>query len=301
MGGQNSIEQNSAAQKQDKENGLRSLHSWRFFSFSVAQLSVENSAHEKQAQRNIDKTITSLKQCIIIDDGDEAVNEFPQLTEPQLRTIQYALHGNRNEVVASKFSMNLTRNDLNTLDGLNWLNDEVINFYMELLKQRGETVEYLPKVYAMNTFFIPKLLSMGHSGVRRWTRKVDIFSFDIIPVPVHVGGVHWCMAIIDMRLKSISYYDSMGHPNMAVLDALEQYLQEESMDKRKIPFDTKDWKIECIRDCPQQRNGSDCGVFSCMFAEFLTRDSKISFDQQHMQYCRRKMVLEIVSGKLLLG
>lgn len=197
--------------------------------------------------------------------------------------------------------MNITRNDLSTLDGLNWLNDEVINFYMELIRDRSEECDHLPKVYSMNTFFVGKLLQMGHSGVRRWTRKVDIFNVDIIPVPVHVGGVHWCMAIIHMTNRTIKYYDSMGHPNNAVLDALEQYLKDESMDKKKKPFDMSDWSFECVRDCPQQRNGSDCGVFSCMFAEFLTLNSKVSFDQQHMQYFRRKMVFEIVAGKLLLG
>jgi sentrin-specific protease 1 len=109
------------------------------------------------------------------------------------------------------------------------------------------------------------------------------------------------MAIINMKETSIRYYDSMGHPNMQVLNALENYLKEESLDKRKIPFDTSSWTIECVRDCPQQRNGSDCGVFSCMFAEFLSRESKVSFDQQHMQYFRRKMVFEIATGRLLLG
>lgn len=205
------------------------------------------------------------------------------------------------QVIVSKFSMNISRKDLQTLDGLQWLNDEVINFYMELIKLRSEEVDHLPKVHVMNTFFIGKLMQQGHSGVRRWTRKVDIFSCDIIPVPVHVGGVHWCMSVIHMRNKTISYYDSMGHANTAVLDALEQYLKDESLDKKKEHFDTSDWTIECVRDCPQQRNGSDCGVFSCMFAEFLSRDSKISFDQQHMQYFRRKMVCEIATGKLVLG
>lgn len=93
----------------------------------------------------------------------------------------------------------------------------------------------------------------------------------------------------------------LGHANVAVLNALNMYLQDESMDKRKIPFDTSDWTIECVKDCPQQRNGSDCGVFSCMFAEFISRESKISFDQQHMPYFRRKMIFEIINGKLILG
>jgi len=118
---------------------------------------------------------------------------------------------------------------------------------------------------------------------------------------VHVGGVHWCMSIIHLKNKTIRYYDSMGHPNHVVLEALEQYLKDESMDKRKIPFDTSDWTIECVRDCPQQKNGSDCGVFSCQFAEFISRDSNISFEQQHMQLFRRRMICEIGNGRLFLG
>lgn len=45
---------------------------------------------------------------------------------------------------------------------------------------------------------------------------------------------------------------------------------------------------------------SDCGVFSCMFAEFTSRDSKITFDQSRMEYFRAKMVFEIMTGRLLL-
>lgn len=271
------------------------------WNFRASQRSSDTAIHEKLQQRKLDDTLTSLMKCIIIDEDEEKIDEFPALTDQMLQIVRYGLQGPKNEVLVTKFNMSVTRNDLSTLDGLNWLNDEVINFYMELLKLRSEEVDHLPKVHVMNTFFIPKLLSGGHSGVRRWTRKVDIFSYDIIPVPVHVGGVHWCMSVINIRDKAIRYYDSMGHQNLQVIDALRKYLQDESMDKRKIPLDTSDWTVECIRDCPQQRNGSDCGVFSCMFAEFITRDSKISFDQQHMQYFRRKMVFEIVTGKLILG
>lgn len=272
-----------------------------FWNFRANQLSNDTAVHEILQQRKLDETVTSLRQCIILDEEDEKIEEFPALTDQMLQIVHYGLNGPRSEVLASKFNMKISRQDLNTLDGLNWLNDEVINYYMELLKLRSEEVKHLPKVHVMNTFFIPKLLSAGHSGVRRWTRKVDIFGCDIFLIPVHVGGVHWCMSVIDMREKSINYYDSMGHPNMAVLDGLKRYLEDESMDKRNIQLDTSDWTAECIRDCPQQRNGSDCGVFSCMFAEFLSRDSKITFDQQHMQYFRRKMIVEIIQGKLILG
>lgn len=50
---------------------------------------------------------------------------------------------------------------------------------------------------------------------------------------------------------------------------------------------------------PQQMNGSDCGMFACKFAEYLSRRARIIFDQEHMPYFRRRMVYEIINAKLL--
>jgi sentrin-specific protease 1 len=51
---------------------------------------------------------------------------------------------------------------------------------------------------------------------------------------------------------------------------------------------------------PQQKNGYDCGVFVCMFAEYLSRNESFDFDQKHMDYFRRKITYEIVHNKLLI-
>jgi sentrin-specific protease 1 len=64
---------------------------------------------------------------------------------------------------------------------------------MNQLVERGEA-EGKPKVYAFNTFFYPKVMSQGHTSVKRWTRRVDIFSKDYILIPVHLG-MHWCLAV----------------------------------------------------------------------------------------------------------
>ena len=89
------------------------------------------------------------------------------------------------ELMAEAFNQRITRHDLQTLKNLNWLNDEVINFYMNMLMERGKTSDRLPSVYCFNTFFYGKIVSQGHSSVRRWTRKVDIFSHDLLIIPVH--------------------------------------------------------------------------------------------------------------------
>lgn len=169
---------------------------------------------------------------------------------------------------------------------------------MELVRERSKENEHLLKVHAMNTFFLKSLLEKGYRGVQRWTRKIDIFSYDVIPIPVH-KGIHWCMAIIHMRNRTIRYYDSMGAPNDVVLNTLEDYLRQESLDKKRIPFDSTGWVKENMQNIPQQENGSDCGVFSCMFAEFVSRDRPILFTQDNMSYFRMRMVHEICAGKLL--
>lgn len=285
----------------------------------IAEEEQHQADMDKEGRRGVQDMIRKLnetllfREVIVVEDEEEAQQQsqlakksstdtpLPVFDSDQVNKIRYAAgRGSPDEVLITKFNQNITRRDIATLLGDSWLNDEVINFYMNLLMERCSGQTKYPKVYAMNTFFMPKVLQQGQSGVRRWTRKTDIFAYDVIPVPVHVSNIHWCMAIIHFRDKTIRYYDSMGQPNKRVLDTLEQYLKDESMDKRKSAFDTSGWIKESVTDCPRQMNGSDCGVFSCMFAEYVTRDHRINFSQDNMPYFRQKMILEICSGKLLL-
>lgn len=231
-------------------------------------------------------------------DDQEEEEEFVALTPEMEELIDNALlKGPANQVLIDKFNTQITRHDISTLAGLNWLNDEVINFYMNLLIERGKNDNF-PKVYAFNTFFYPKLMKTGFASVRRWTKKVDLFSHDLLLIPVHLG-MHWCMATIDFRTKCVRYFDSMLGDNNKCLEALLKYLEDEHQDKKSSPFDKTGWIAENVKDIPQQMNGSDCGMFACMFAEYLSRDADITFDQKHMPYFRRKMVYEIVTANLL--
>uniref|UniRef100_A0A8D0AXN4 SUMO specific peptidase 1 n=1 Tax=Salvator merianae TaxID=96440 RepID=A0A8D0AXN4_SALMN len=142
-------------------------------------------------------------------DGED---EFPEITEEMEREIKCVLRsGNQDEVLSEAFRLTITRKDIQTLNNLNWLNDEIINFYMNMLMERSKQRGF-PSVHAFNTFFFTKLKTAGYQAVKRWTKKVDIFSVDILLVPIHLG-VHWCLAVIDFRKKTITYFDSMGGTN----------------------------------------------------------------------------------------
>lgn len=230
----------------------------------------------------------------------EEAPEFPELTDDMEVEINRVLRGsNPHEVLSEGFGLSLTRKDLQTLSNLNWLNDEVINFYMNLLVERSKD-PCLPSVNTFNTFFFPKLRSSGYSAVRRWTKKMDIFSRDILLIPVHLG-VHWCLSVVDFRKKAVMYFDSMGGNNDEACRILFEYLQQESKDKKGTELDTSGWSLHSKKrnEIPQQMNGSDCGMFTCKYADYITKDKPITFTQKHMPYFRRKMVWEIVNHKLL--
>ncbi|KAJ7317685.1 hypothetical protein JRQ81_003847 [Phrynocephalus forsythii] len=211
------------------------------------------------------------------EDGEE---EFPEITEEMEREIKSVLrNGNQDEVLSEAFRLTITRKDIQTLNHLNWLNDEIINFYMNLLMERSKQ-KGLPTVHAFNTFFFTKLKTAGYAAVKRWTKKVDIFSVEILLVPVHLG-VHWCLAVIDFRKKTITYFDSMGGSNNEACKILLQYLKQESLDKKRKEFDTNGWMLLSKRsqEIPQQMNGSDCGMFTCKYADCISKDKPINFTQ----------------------
>ncbi|VDD90513.1 unnamed protein product [Enterobius vermicularis] len=224
------------------------------------------------------------------------IEEFPALDNEALSAIENVWFGS--DPLEKRFGEGITRKDLLTLRGLEWLNDEVINTYLGLVCERARQDTTLPKVYAFTTFFYTNLAQHGYNKVKRWTKKVDIFSYDILLVPVHLGA-HWCLAVIDLKLKFIHYYDSLGGSNDHCLDLLKSYLNEESIDKRKKSFEVTDWEFRNAVDIPLQMNGSDCGMFTCKFAEFAARRAKVVFGQKDMPYYRKRMVYEICRKRLL--
>ena len=224
--------------------------------------------------------------------------ELPELTPEQESEIDQILSSPYSQTLVDAHNIAITRKDLDTLRGLNWLNDEIINFYLQMIVARSKENDNWPNVYAMNTFFLPKLMKTGYDSIKRWTRKIDIFSYDILLVPVHLD-VHWCLAIINLKKKGVFFYDSMGSDKNDILKALLKYLQSEHKNKKNSDFDTSDFHLENVKEIPKQMNGSDCGMFTLKYAEYLSRNASITFTQEDMPYFRRRMVYEIVNNKVI--
>ena len=46
--------------------------------------------------------------------------------------------------------------------------------------------------------------------------------------------------------------------------------------------------------------GYDCGVFTCMFADFLSKDCPLVFSQEDINQCRERIVLSIMNGRAIM-
>jgi sentrin-specific protease 1 len=235
-----------------------------------------------------------LREFKVEEDEEEEEIEEDEYFGPAIEEIETFIDErleSGDDVLIEKFNIEIRHKDLKTLEGLNWLNDEIINFYFSLIMERSKIVENYPSVHVMNTFFYTTLTKKGFASVKRWTRKVDIFSMDFVLIPLHLG-VHWTLCSVNNQKKRISYYDSMGggrinQSGTKHLSVILNYLKEEYEDKKKSPLPTdyeanevgvNDDGLENVR-IPQQDNGSDCGVFTCKFAEYISRRATFTFSQ----------------------
>lgn len=66
-------------------------------------------------------------------------------------------------------------------------------------------------------------------------------------------------------MKSLcSYKVSLYRVCTCMWSTSREYLVDESRDKKGVGLDVTGWSSSTPRDIPHQRNGSDCGVFTCM-------------------------------------
>ncbi|KAL4608197.1 sentrin-specific protease 3-like [Arapaima gigas] len=186
----------------------------------------------------------------------------------------------------------LTLDDLTTLESENWVNDQVINMYGELIM---EAVDH--EVHFFNSFFYRQLVTKGYEGVKRWTKNVDLFSKTLLLVPIHVE-VHWCLVSVDLLRSSIQLYDSQGFLFKQAMENILEYIMTESREKQKTAFE-RSWTMIVNKWIPQQRNDSDCGVFVLEYCKRLALGRLLKFSQADMPSIRKRIYKELCECELL--
>lgn len=164
--------------------------------------------------------------------------------------------------------------DLERLDEGEFLNDNLISFYLRYLEQRleEERPELAKRVYFFNTFFFATLTSahkgrkrFNYEGVQKWTRSVDLFTYDYIVVPINEQA-HWYLAIIC---------------NLPALDR-DLAMPEES-DSSPIEEDGAISKAERAPNATNQPDGNESETTKPTMMEPTERETRTSFSQLSLE------------------
>ncbi|KIW29771.1 uncharacterized protein PV07_05559 [Cladophialophora immunda] len=198
---------------------------------SSKKSSATSAADRKMAVSNMDKTLLPAKRRALEDSpSPQATIHLPAMSQPLTRShaskeesrtgqgrgetppkikasqtgildspwtndLKYPPFGRRAAVVPFT--------DLKRLDDDEFLNDNLITFFMRYLETHMEksNPELHRRMYFFNTYFYDALSKtkgrkgINYDAVSRWTKNINLFSRDFIVVPVN-ENLHWYLAII---------------------------------------------------------------------------------------------------------
>ena len=235
------------------------------------------------------------KECKVIDLTEEEEMDGPSLHSGVEGEVDI-LRGSLDEVLC-RHEVAITRADFISLSGRNYVNDNIITGYMELIRDRNRAYK-LPDVYACSTFLFSKLEWLGFEQGRRdmkdWIKE-DLREKEIIFVPIEKDD-HWSLIAVKTRTKTVEYFDSIlgRRRSSAAPRVLKQFMEKYYQDKgESITFN-----IRIREDAPLQGNGVDCGVFVCQYAERIARGMPLNFSQEDLAGAREMMTKELLEGRI---
>ena len=143
-----------------------------------------------------------------VHEGESLLSSLDGVPEKEKYSVKYGLGDPWKKPLTypkvGKKKITVEWSDLVRLDEGEFLNDNLISFYLRYLEQRleEERPELAKRVYFFNTYFFATLTNthkgrkrFNYEGVQKWTRSVDLFAYDYIIVPINELA-HWYLAII---------------------------------------------------------------------------------------------------------
>lgn len=158
-----------------------------------------------------------------------------------------------------------------------WLTDECIAFFESYLEQErlpaypGANVSLLPPTVSYMLMMQEKeSLASMRSSLPDFSGTSHIF----LPVndmhdPGAAGGTHWSLLLVSYKDGVAFHYDSW----IASRDGRgSNHASAKQLCGRLAKVLDRPLRLVDVVDAPQQRNGSDCGVYVCLLIETLLFD-----------------------------
>ncbi|KAJ4712512.1 Phospholipase-like protein [Melia azedarach] len=170
---------------------------------------------------------------------------------------------------------------------------------------------YVSRSLAEGTFYpnsdIKSFVTGRHSRLHR-----DWIQVDVVYLPVLLGGDHWVACEIHLPRREITIYDSLpsAHGDDDIKTAMQPlciyipHLLDQAGFYRYRPNVIHSLEpftyIRPMQDIPHQRSDSgDCGIFTCMFIQYLGLGLPLSFGAEDSELMRTRVAVDLWAGQLL--
>ena len=164
------------------------------------------------------------------------------VSDEDRENLRTALSGHEDDVIFEGFNTTIIVMNLVCVRKDEWLNSETINVYVQMIEVEAKNAGH--NVTMFNSFFVTKIETEGHKGVKTWTRKLKragktLFDLDRFFFPVNLNDTHWVGGVVDFKAKKISILDSMaGNSHSKRREQLLQYLVSEAAEA-KVTFQVR--------------------------------------------------------------
>ena len=208
-------------------------------------------------------------------------------------------------------SLNHREKALKSLGPGKQLNDLAIDIWHRLLSAREKERfphDHLLRSYCFSCFFWTKLMQLGDENpgynfkaVHKWCTRLPektFLTYAHVVFPINKGGGHWVCVIAFFWEKTLTFFDSLGSSGETYLDIIIKVIEDEHKGM-KHPFNKKVWSlIKCDPEVvPQQANGYDGGVYTCLYADFSVRDKALKFTPEQVTSMRYHIAHAIIKDR----
>ncbi|KAL5558497.1 hypothetical protein UlMin_034708 [Ulmus minor] len=212
-------------------------------------------------------------------------------------------------------AVSISRRDVDLLLPETFINDTIIDFYIKYLQNQIQSEEK-DRYHFFNSFFFRKLADLdkdpnsafdgkaAFQRVRKWTRKVDLFSKDFIFIPINFS-LHWSLIVIchpgevaafkdedvhkSLKVPCILHMDSIKGTHSCLKNLLQSYLWEEWKERQKETSEEVSSRFHNMRfvslELPQQENSFDCGLFLLHYLELFLAEAPPNFNPFKLIKC----------------
>lgn len=100
-----------------------------------------------------------------------------------------------NDQILSFAGITLSKSDLKCLEAYNFLNDQIINFFLRNMHHQLLSEEQQKQAIVADTYFKDAIISNCPERLYRWLHRIPVFDANYLIIPVNIKE-HWCLMVV---------------------------------------------------------------------------------------------------------